>query len=533
MVDFLVGSNLNMTSRDGGPISLENIDPNIKYPDLMLRPIITGSTPGTVKTHNFVELVGRKQVEKEFDEGYWQTSIMSLDGIFSPVSLYPTPWNGTYHMSLYTRSRCPYCKGTNIFKRFIRDQKNNSLEESVDANSPDANVEYTRTPCPWCLPDVDKAKSHYNSANPSEVFPPYVVASGTDLQIIDQKALFYSGNYINPINQYTLNPIVLTNGEYSCFQARSSGDLCAHSIGSVAYGHGPPTGECSIDSMNGIETMQRNFSEIDIEYQEGFMQGNHRFFGLRGPLTVHGWGYDLEGFPVPNSSGEYKLNNFGNIVYRDAAQTMPAYKNQVRQNDGTWTEPYKERTFYKGWAQLPSTWPVGPVDLRWDENARVWTVGSNYRPVWITIEHDLVDDNPVRGAIEDGLSDSTPLPQGYRKAVFVRDELFIFKAPRGTALYCKYNTDNGFYQPIYNRPLITTGIIASSFMADISKTYTIKAEKAMAEYEVAKLKNKNLSVPVIETYRTEYDNPLQLSTSIGDKAIFSYINGKWTLTNVS
>ena len=51
----------------------------------------------------------------------------------------------------------------------------------------------------------------------------------------------------------------------------------------------------------------------------------------------------------------------------------------------------------------------------------VWTIGSNYKLVWITIEHDLVDEGPVRGVMEDTLSDSTPLPADLRKLVFVRD----------------------------------------------------------------------------------------------------------------
>lgn len=528
MVSYIVGSNLNITPRDGGPVDYRLIDPNIKYPDLMMRPVVTDSTPATVKTHDFVQMQSRGQLEKEFDEAYWQTSIMSLDGLLSPVSLYPTPWNGTYHMSLYTRSKCPYCLGTNKFERFIRDEAQVPSRDSANPN--EGNRKYTKTPCPFCVEDEKKIKSYHDSANTSEVFPPYIIASGNDLQIIDERALLYSGNLSNPINNYTLNPIVLTSGEYSCFQARSSGDYCAHSITAVGFGFSAPTGQNSIDSMVGLNTANTNFSEIDISYQDGKRQGNHRFFGLRGPLTVHGWGYDLEGYPVPNASGEYKLDRAGNIQVK--SDGTPIYKNQVRQPDGTYSAPYKEKTFYKGWAQLPSTWPVGPVDLRWDEKARVWTVGSNYRPVWITIEHDLIGDNPVRGVIEDGISDASPLPYGLRKLVFVRDPSHLFKAPRGAALYCRYDQSSGFYLPIYNRPLITTGIIVNGITVDIEKTYTIKSAKAMTEYEARKATNLPLAIPVIERYRTLYDNPLELAVSNGKKGLFSYVSGKWTLTNV-
>lgn len=528
MLEFLIGGNSNLTPRDGDIPEISKIDKHIKYPDLMQRPAITDSNPTTVKTYNFVELQNDRQLQKEFDEDYYQKSIMSLDGIFSPVSLYPTPWNGTYHMSKYTRSKCPYCKGKNIFDVEIRDQQ--SSEEDTEDPRKGTSI-YRKSPCPFCIDDKEKEKSYFSSVTTSEVAPPYIVASGTDLEILDDRAFLYSGYYNNPINQYTLNPIVLMTGEYSCFQSRSIGDLCAHSITSVGFGLTPPTGEESIDSIEGLNTPFRNFSEIDTSYQEGTWQGNHRFFGLRAPLVIHGWGHDLEGFPVPNSSGEYQLTETGEIKLKPDG--TPIYKNQVRQSDGTYSAPYKEKTFYKGWAQLPTTWPVGPLDLRWDENAKVWTVGSNYRPVWITIEHDLVNENPVRGVIEDGLTDSTPLPDGFRKLVFVRDSSFLFKAPRGAALYCKYDSDSGFYQPIYNRPLITTGTIVNGLQADIDKTYTIKSSKAMAEYEAKKATVSNLEVPVIEKYRAEYSNPLEFTFFAGKKGIFSYVNGTWTLTSIN
>jgi hypothetical protein len=232
---------------------------------------------------------------------------------------------------------------------------------------------------------------------------------------------------------------------------------------------------------------------------------NMRFFGLRGPLMVHGWGYDTEGYPVPNSSGEPKLLN-GQIV-RDSDGNI-VYKNQVLDPiTNKYTKPYKENTFYKGWGQFPGTWPVGPVDLRWDSDAKVWTVGANYKPVWVLLETDLLGDTPTRGEILDGPNDNSPLPSGLRKLVFVKDSLGMNPAPRGAPVYCKYDSKNGFYEPIYNRPFVTSGIIAGPTSVNVYNIY----------------KNTN------STYNTVYKNPLGFNVSNGDAGIFAFIGSGWVL----
>jgi hypothetical protein len=249
-------------------------------------------------------------------------------------------------------------------------------------------------------------------------------------------------------------------------------------------------------------------SAIDSNYADN----NVRFFGLRGPLMVHGWGYDTEGYPVPNSSGEFKIQN-GNIV-RDR-NNNPVYKNQILQADGTYSKPYKENSFYKGWAQLPSTWPVGPVDLRWDDDAGVWTVGNNYKSVWVVLENDLVDTDPVRGTILEGYLGNDPLPNNLRKLVFVKDGSRLFSAPRGGAVYCKYNSDNGFYEPIYNQPFITSGTIIGPTLATIYKAYnrsTITPDDATPD-----------------NYQTNFSNPLNLNANINSVGLFVYLNGSWVL----
>ena len=59
-----------------------------------------------------------------------------------------------------------------------------------------------------------------------------------------------------------------------------------------------------------------------------------RSIGLRGPLVLVGWGYDVAGKPTPSSNGKDFIDD-------------------VKQN-------YSE-------------WKAGPIDLAWDDNRKIWT----------------------------------------------------------------------------------------------------------------------------------------------------------------
>jgi len=62
--------------------------------------------------------------------------------------------------------------------------------------------------------------------------------------------------------------------------------------------------------------------------------------GLRGPVVIAGWGYDLDGNPVPSGDGD----------------------------DG----------FYPNYKNRADKWKAGPLDVRWDDERKVWSaVGEN------------------------------------------------------------------------------------------------------------------------------------------------------------
>jgi len=81
----------------------------------------------------------------------------------------------------------------------------------------------------------------------------------------------------------------------------------------------------------------------------GFMSQDIRALGLRGPLVMEGWGYDLAGKPVPNKVA----NPSGTILYQNSSGNLDA--------------------FASGYLVNSSLWPVGPVDLKWDKFRGVWT----------------------------------------------------------------------------------------------------------------------------------------------------------------
>lgn len=85
---------------------------------------------------------------------------------------------------------------------------------------------------------------------------------------------------------------------------------------------------------------------------------DYRFLGLRGPLVLHAWGYDTDGKPVPNAAD----------VDNNAAQ-------------GNFKTTDLKDKFLKDWLNKPKTWPVAPVDLRFDRERGMWVSPQSYKIV--------------------------------------------------------------------------------------------------------------------------------------------------------
>jgi hypothetical protein len=514
----------------------------------------------TARRHaSWVGMYMADEVGAELVKEYGTKAAMSLDGIFSPVSFYPTAYNSTYAISSYPNSGgvvCPRCNGTGLI-----------TEDYVEPASGDKSSQ------PFACPVCSKSK---------------VSISADD-----------------NIHLYSLNPIVVPYGEFRNPNVQNSGntvDRCRHSIGVVGRGEYNQTADQSfyipsnlekyIDPNTGLSVngtgqgVIADYYEYDIfrnqiENTNTKVPLNHRFFSFRGPMTLHGWGYDTEGYPVPNAADEPKfLDAFSRPkrFFKKADGTNDLEKDgaflpvgSITLGDvigkgyekvgGKWTK-IKSDYFYLNWAERPDTWPVGPIDIRWDEERKVWAAGGGggcgsdllppyivasgvdinvisdfigtnkkkcpYKTVYVTLEEDLVteygasESYPSRAFLDDLQFDQSPLPRGARRVVYVKDRCG-YSAPRGAKLLCKYDSDYGFYEPITKPNYIVFGNISSGNQAIINLTY-IQGRK------------RGESIP---TMSVNFDNS-KLQLNINNRAsgqpaagMFLYENGKWILVSVN
>lgn len=163
--------------------------------------------------------------------------------------------------------------------------------------------------------------------------------SSTDNMDLNPETPFTNGSIIvneiiNNINRDQLNPL-------------SSG----HSIDLVGRETGVP--------KSGLMT---NFYEKNHPNK---YSSDYRFLALRGPVVLHAWGYDTDGRPIPNEKDKGDNAKVGNFV-------------------GTGlTEKFLNNHLAK-----PDTWPVAPIDLRYDRKRGVWVAPQSDRDRIITAKLD-------------------------------------------------------------------------------------------------------------------------------------------------
>jgi len=287
-----------------------------------------------VKSRSYISLVPDNEAFKFLGPNYDKISMMSFDGLFSPISLYPTVNNSTFSISKYSRSQCPYCRGAqyrHIYKDMHYLTQDGTQPQSIK-NTDTNNAAfkklktYTTNNCPFCMPDADKREDMTQHATRNMVEPPYLLVSGQDTYL-ENRSLEYRDNPL-VINKYTLTPTILNSGDFGLELGRQKNDRSAHNIDIAGFGHLPPeTGLSARGQLSSVPYFNTEATDKALISKAGGgikAQNNVRFIGLRGPLMVHGWGYDLNGYPVPNSSGEFKRAANGQII---EYQGQKLYKN--------------------------------------------------------------------------------------------------------------------------------------------------------------------------------------------------------------
>jgi len=556
----------------------------------------TTSNNITHRHNTYVGLFMDSEIYSELAKEYKSKSAMSLDGIMSPISFYPTEKNATYALSSRCVTKtlkdkkvtCPSCKGSGKIKDMVLGKDDKNTEQEF--------------PCPLC----SKAKLQESVPKPSED---------------DELAI---------INSISLNPVVVPYGEFRNPNAQKETEApterCRHSISVVGRFEDMPSEYQGVDINKNLSSLynpengkftytreetkdrtiegffklgfdaesseksdlktsvNKDYFEYDLSYKlrkhsidanNSNILLNQRFFGLRGPLMMHGWGYDTDGYPIPNAADEPKeFDDVGrpkrflltadgaNDLTKDGAFLPPESgllgdiigKGYSLEGDQWVKTPSKY--FHLNWAERPDLWPVGPIDLRWDNERKVWTGGGGggceeqyppyiitnlsetkvlnkfisktkntkkcpYKMVYIVLEEDMVKNTgssetyPARAFIDDLEYSLTPLPVNSRRLIYVKDRCG-FTAPRGAKLLCRYDVDTGFYEPITRQTFVVFGTLSEGNNAVVDLTYVqgIKAGESFPRISIT------------------FDNTrfnFNISNKNDKRGMFLFENGKWVL----
>jgi|688.fasta_scaffold00202_39 hypothetical protein len=577
-----------------------------------------------------VQLYERKEVNGQLDKDYGMQSAMSLDGLLSPISFYPTDKNATFNYSLHDTARCPFCKGTKIRKIEL-------VHYVSDGTKSKGIIDITCDKCTYLNKKLNAVLNVENSDVPINLITlnPIVVPKG---EFKNSNSQNYSGNHPDNLHGDLSNV-----GGYSG-KTRYFRDRLRHCIEIVARGSVPQSkAGYALETSRNVNEASSNITtdkyNLDYHHQDIMLshmrskygdninntlvhETNQRFIGLRGPLVLHSWGYDQDGYPAPNASDEpyefdsygrpmrfkikinrgttpkkYKSLNIGDAFSLSAANTEPIYAktfnrqyipstvsdntdvypvevtNDLRVNGGfdpaqgytgdiigktqkwngsRWSDKVVTNDFYLNWAERPDLWKVGPIDLVWDEERKVWAGGSggeelmppyvmtnsndisslddflkkrkkkkaSYQHIYATLEEDLIKQTDfdetyaTRAFIDDIEYSKDPLLSGYRRLIYIKDKCG-YTAPRGTKLLCRYNRITGFYEPISKPVIMAKGSIASSNKATIELHY-VQGRRSST----------------VPTVLMDYTNPMAFTTNTGSVGMFTFINGMWTLISI-
>lgn len=318
--------------------ALANREPTALNNDMVS---ITGvSDHARIKTS--VGLYERKEVDAQLANQYASQSVMSLDGLLSPISFYPTKQHATFNFSLYYTKFCPFCNGTKKRTTTLKKYKNDGTTEEISVLSV----------CDKCIYTKDKLNAKLKGFNSStkkgsEILPPYIISRDTDFttllnfsvssDILSSSSTSSSASVSPtasniPINLVTLNPIVVPYGEFKNSNTQAD-DRKKHCIEIIGRGSIlPTTYKYKLETSKNLTAFLKNAdqSKVNHDYHnydlmlqhytkkiegsnsEVLVENNQRFFGLRGPLIIHGWGYDKDGYPVPNEADEpFRVDSLG------------------------------------------------------------------------------------------------------------------------------------------------------------------------------------------------------------------------------
>lgn len=129
---------------------------------------------------------------------------------------------------------------------------------------------------------------------------------------------------------------------------------------------------------------------------------NVRSLALKTPLVLSGWGFDTDGYPVPQ-----KMEGSKPAEYKEDP-------------DGKEKDGFRKGEFEDDWLSRPESWKTGPLDVRWDETLGMWTspasdmqivlfrINSTATQDW---EAEDRDSKPIDSTNYSGKDDFFPAPE--------------------------------------------------------------------------------------------------------------------------
>ena len=179
--------------------------------------------------------------------------------------------------------------------------------------------------------------------------------------------------------------------------------------------------------FNGDKDVGQNIP--NVKAAGGSFPEDIRPIALRGPLVIQGWGYDLNGKPIPNKEDD-----------------------ETDAQEGTFVGEDLKDEFLDDWIQKRETWPVAPVDLRYDRLRKVWTIPNTFR----IIQVEVTGEAGIPAGTSN--SDCTPLNiSSVYKAdgsevsapkVTVTNPSWGLSITSGQSFYAFYDTKDCTYYPI-------------------------------------------------------------------------------------
>jgi hypothetical protein len=301
-------------SRDTGKGSMDPKSPGI---------LLAGKyTNGDMKRK---QVISADLTSLSYYEDYDHTAMVSLDSAYRPVET-----TGSIGAAEYLNP------DTNM--PMISYAGNIVDQDSLDWLTPTG-----ATVTNACPPTVGAIEAGYaiNRAWPANCLSFPTRAAGDDAF----KKASYTGSSTPHINLKTLFYLsdANNNSPFLDYHEATSG----HDIESIAKG--TFTDITGAPYNNGIA----NIFVGGISGRYASAEEGYRFLSLRGPLMLQSWGYDTQGYPIPNQFGD-------------------------EGNDFTETTTATGTKFKEDWLSKPSQWPAAPVDLRYDRQRGVWVSPPAY-----------------------------------------------------------------------------------------------------------------------------------------------------------